>query len=160
MIREAMRDEIPACADVIRRSFRTVADEFGFTRENAPRFTAFALTDERLLREYDGGNRPTFVCERDGVLCGCYSLLLGEDGACELNHLAVLPEFRRRGIGTRLFRHAAGTARRYGCRVMTFGIVEENTVLRAWYEKNGAAHTGTKKFDFFPFTCGYMEIRL
>ena len=24
------------------------------------------------------------------------------------------------------------------------------------YEQNGAVHTGTKKFDFFPFTCGYM----
>ena len=28
--------------------------------------------------------------------------------------------------------------------------------LRNWYEDNGAVHTGTKKFDFFPFTCGYM----
>ena len=33
-------------------------------------------------------------------------------------------------------------------------------VLRRWYERFGAVHTGTEKFDFFPFTCGYMEIRL
>ena len=39
---------------------------------------------------------------------------------------------------------------------MNIGIVEENTKLRKWYEQNGAVHTGTKKFDFFPFTCGYM----
>ena len=37
------------------------------------------------------------------------------------------------------------------------GIVEENKVLRKWYENNGFIHIGTKKFDFFPFTCGYME---
>ena len=40
---------------------------------------------------------------------------------------------------------------------MILSIVEENTVLRKWYEENGFTHTGTKKFDFFPFTCGYME---
>ena len=44
--------------------------------------------------------------------------------------------------------------------MMKLSIVEENTVLRKWYERNGAVHTGTEKFDFFPFTCGYMEINL
>ena len=34
MIREMTRDEIPACVDIIRESFMTVADEFGFTEEN------------------------------------------------------------------------------------------------------------------------------
>ena len=43
---------------------------------------------------------------------------------------------------------------------MNIGIVEENTVLRKWYEALGFIHTGTKKFDFFPFTCGYMEREL
>lgn len=39
---------------------------------------------------------------------------------------------------------------------MNIGILEENTILRKWYEDN-FIHIGTKKFDFFPFTCGYME---
>ena len=48
MIREVERAELPECVRVIRKSFQTVADELGFTRENAPRFTAFATTEERL----------------------------------------------------------------------------------------------------------------
>ena len=32
---------------------------------------------------------------------------------------------------------------------MCIGIVEENTILRKWYEDNGFIHIGTKKFDFF-----------
>lgn len=40
---------------------------------------------------------------------------------------------------------------------MNIGIVEENTILRKWYEDHGFVHIGTKKFDFFPFTCGYMK---
>lgn len=31
MIRKAARADVPECAEVIRRSFRTVADELGFT---------------------------------------------------------------------------------------------------------------------------------
>ena len=40
---------------------------------------------------------------------------------------------------------------------MKRSIVKENTLLRKWYEAHGFAHTGAQKFDFFPFTCGYME---
>ena len=40
---------------------------------------------------------------------------------------------------------------------MDICIVEENRLLRRWYEGFGFVHTGVKKFDFFPFTCGYME---
>ena len=36
-------------------------------------------------------------------------------------------------------------------------IVEENTQLRKWYESYGFIHVKTVKYDFFPFTCGYME---
>ena len=63
------------------------------------------------------------------------------------------------GIGGGLLRHAAETAREQHCTVMNLGIVEENTVLRKWYESHGAVHLGTKKYDFFPFTCGYMKIK-
>jgi ribosomal protein S18 acetylase RimI-like enzyme len=72
----------------------------------------------------------------------------------------VLPEYRHRGIGTALLEHSMETARKQNCTVMNLSIVEENTVLRKWYERNGAVHTGTEKYDFFPFTCGYMKIPL
>ena len=160
MIREVKRDELSACADVIRKSFQTVADEFGFTRENAPRFTAFATTEERLAWQMDGEHRLMYLDEEEGRICGYCSLLLLENGVCELGSLSVLPEYRHRGIGFRLLQHAEKAARAHGCTVMNLSIVEENTVLRNWYERCGAVHTGTEKFDFFPFTCGYMKIKL
>lgn len=36
MIKAIDSRDIPDCVNVIRKSFRTVADEFGFTEENAP----------------------------------------------------------------------------------------------------------------------------
>ena len=160
MIREVRREELSTCADLVRKSFQTVADEFGFTRENAPRFTAFATTEERLAWHMEGEHRLMFLDEEEGGICGYYSLLFMDHNECELGNLAVLPEYRHRGIGGELLRHAVKTAREQNCTVMNLGIVEENTVLRKWYESNGAIHTGAEKFDFFPFTCGYMKIML
>ena len=159
MIREVRHEDIPVCVEIIRKSFRTVADELGFTEENAPRFTAFATTEERLSWQLENEPRLMFVYEQDGVICGYYSLLMQDNNECELNNLAVLPGYRHSGIGKMLLEHSYKTAKDQGCRLINIGIVEENKKLRKWYEENGAVHTGCKKFDFFPFTCGYMVIK-
>lgn len=157
MIRFIKKCEIEKCVEVIKQSFLTVAQEYGFTEENAPRFTAFSTTSERLHWQYDEG-RPMcgYFDDREQIL-GYYSLHIQENGECELNNLCVLPEHRHKHIGEILFFHAEITASENGCKKMNIGIVEENKRLRAWYENLGASHVGTKKFDFFPFTCGYME---
>ena len=160
MIREVRHEDIPECVRVIRNSHQTVADTYGFTVENAPRYVAFATDENRLLWHMDSEHRLMFAEEEDGTIRGYYSLLLKKDGECELGNLSVLPEYRHRGIGAALLKHSIQIAREHNCRVMQLSIVEENTVLRKWYEQNGAVHTGTQKFDFFPFTVGYMMIDL
>jgi hypothetical protein len=65
MIRKIKSEEIPICVEVIKKSFLTVADEYGFTEENAPRFTAFATTQDRLYWHMDGEHRPMYVFEED-----------------------------------------------------------------------------------------------
>lgn len=163
MIRAIKRCEIEECVEVIRKSFLTVAQEYGFTEENASRFTAFSTTAQRLNWQYDEGRPMYAYFDENGKLAGYYSLhiiieaSIQENAECELNNLCVLPEYRHKHIGEIMFFHALMTAADSGCRKMNIGIVEENKRLRAWYEKLGAIHTGTKKFDFFPFTCGYME---
>ena len=157
MIREAKREDITICVDLIKKSFMTVANELGFTEENAPGFTAFAATSERLYWQMEHENRRMYVFEENGTLCGYYSLLMQNNEACELNNLAVLPAYRHNGIGKKLLNHAFDMARNAGCKTVHISIVEENIVLRKWYEDNGAIHVETKKYDFFPFTCGYMK---
>jgi ribosomal protein S18 acetylase RimI-like enzyme len=142
--------------DVIRTSFATVAREFGITEENAPGFTAFSTTAARLERQWrDEKRRMAADFEGDRVV-GFYSLLWQAHDECELNHLCVLPAYRHKGIGTALLENAFQTAQQRNCKKMNLAIVEENRILRTWYERHGFAHTGTKKFSFFPFTCGYM----
>lgn len=160
MIRAMKKEEISECVNVIRAAFATVADEFGFTRDNAPRFTAFATNEERLWWHFEHEQRPMYVYCVDDRIVGYYSLALLKDGNIELNNLSVLPEYRHRGIGGELLRHGFAEAKKRGTTVLKIGIVEENKRLRRWYEEQGFVHTGTEKFDFFPFTCGYLEKEL
>lgn len=157
MIKEIRQNELSECVKIIRESFKTVADELGFTAENASRFTAFATTEERLNWHLNGEHRPMYAYYDNDTIVGYYSLLLQDNHECELNNVCVLPAYRHKGIGEELLNHAFQIAKESGCKKMNIGIVEENHVLRKWYEAHGFVHTGTKKFDFFPFTCGYME---
>ena len=162
MIKEINKNEISECVSVIRKSFQTVADEFGFTIENAPRFTAFATTEERLFYqlEYEHRLMVAYYDDGDGRILGYYSLMFLENSECELSNLCVLPEFRHKKIGEALLDDAFARAKINNCTKLKIGIVEENKVLRRWYEVHGFIHTHTEKYDFFPFTCGYMERKL
>ena len=121
MIREVNREEVPQCVELIKESFMTVANEYGITPENAPRYVAFAMTNERLLWQIDEEHRPMFVFEEKGIVCGYYSLLLQANGECELNNLAVLPEYRHKGIGKKLLEHSFETARTLGFSAVNIG---------------------------------------
>ena len=156
-IRQITGEDVPECVRMIRESFKTVASEFGITEENAPRFTAFATDEKKIRWHLEGERRPMYGYFREGKMVGYYSLLEKEGGICELNNLAVIPAFRRRGIGEELLFDSFARARELGAEKMTLGMVEENRALREWYESHGFAHTGAVKYDFFPFTCGYME---
>ena len=159
-IREVTLEELPECVQVIQNAFKTVADQYGFTIENAPRFTTFSINENRLKQQFCEEKRSMYVFLLDDKIVGYYSLVLLSKKEIELNNLSVLPEYRNNKIGTKLLQDCFERARKLGTDKIKIGIVEENTVLRAWYEKYGFYHTGTQKFDFFPFICGYMEKKI
>ncbi len=161
VIRPMEAAEIPLCVQLIRDAFATVAVEFGITPENAPRFTAFATTEERLRWQLNQEKRTMHVAvDAEERIVGYCSVHRLQEGAWELCNLAVLPSWRHIGIGGLLVEDACRTVRNAGGSLVKIGIVEENRVLRKWYENAGFVHTGTEKFDFFPFTCGYLEKRI
>lgn len=157
MIEEVNEKDIFECVNVIRDSFATVADEFGFTAENAPKFTAFATTEERLKWHLFGEHRRMYAFWDNGKIVGYYSLLLQSNNECELNNLCVLPTYRHRKIGQELLFHAFNTAKKTNCVKINIGIVEENKKLKNWYEQFGFTHTGTKKYDFSRLPVGIWK---
>jgi len=161
MIIQLTDPDLPRAAEVIRASFATVAAEFGLTRENCPRHTSFATTTERLC-DHLGRGWLLYGFFESGRLVGYVSISKSKetDGAYELHNLAVLPEHRHKGYGRQLLDFCKDRVREAGGMKLVLGIIEENAVLKDWYIKNGFVHIGTKKFEQFPFTSGYMEYNL
>ena len=85
-------------------------------------------------------------------IVGYYLLSLQDNNKCELNNLCILPQYRHKGIGAKLLEHAYIKAKEMRCKKKNIGIVEENTILREWYEDNGFIHIGTENVEFFPFS--------
>ena len=74
MIKKVTEHEIAQCVEIIKESFITVADKFGFTAENAPRFTAFATTADRLKWHLFEECRTMYAFYDNDNIVGYYSL--------------------------------------------------------------------------------------
>ena len=79
-----------------------------------------------------------FIAEDAGCIIG--TVMAGYDGHRGwLYTVAVSPEYRRRGIGTNLVRHAVEALRAVGCIKINLQIRAENSAVREFYESLGFA---------------------
>lgn len=153
-IAEVTEKDLGECARLIRRSFLTVAEEFGFTAEKDPRFTAFCVTEETLLRQLKDERRPIFAYIDGGRIAGYYSLKIS-DGEVELCNLCTAPESRHKRIGEKLLNHSFNTASKLGFETLKICVVDANERVKRWYEAHGFKNTG--KYDsYYPFPCVFM----
>lgn len=148
---------LPEYADVIRKSFATVAQDFGYTRENCPSHTSF-ITNERLESKFTEGYHP-FGCIIDDKIIGFASLTNMGNGIFAMNDVSILPEYRHLKYGKVLLDFCKATVIELGGNTISIGIIEANTRVKNWYAENGFIHTGTKKYDSLPFEVGHMEWR-
>lgn len=158
IIRVESKEQLDICLDIVHKSFQTVADEMNLTKDNCSSYTAF-MPIEKLISQFEN-NTPMLLYQYNGNFVGYFSLLINDDSV-ELNNLAVLPEYRHLGIGKELVDYAIAYSKNtIGANKISIGIIEENSVLKEWYEKIGSVHTGTQKFEHLPFTVGFMEIEI
>ncbi|MGI6254293.1 MAG: GNAT family N-acetyltransferase [Acutalibacter sp.] len=157
-IRPVTEGDLENCLSVIHQSFATVAREFGLTKENCSTHTSF-LPWERFRKAWV--EQQIMGClELEGCLVGFVSLQYEGDGAFELKHLAVLPQYRHLGYGEKMVRWVERQAVQQGGVLLKAGIIEESKVLKEWYCSLGFYETGTKHFPQLPFTVGFLEKRL
>ena len=90
MIREAKREDIPICVDLIKKSFMTAANEIGIYRRKCARIYCICCYERSIILANEA---RMYVFEDNGTLCGYYSLLMQNNEACELNNLALLPAY-------------------------------------------------------------------
>lgn len=147
--------EFNECANVIRNSFITVADEFNITRENAPTNPAFIETDSIIKMKEKG-------IEIFGAYEGDYCVgFVGVEEANEndyyMEKLSVLPKYRHNGYGKELVDFVFDFVKQSGGNKVSIGIINGNRVLKDWYIKLGFIETSVKVFKHLPFEVCFME---
>ncbi|MBP7177128.1 MAG: GNAT family N-acetyltransferase [Thermoclostridium sp.] len=155
MMIKRIQGDLEECTGVIRNAFITVADEFHLTKENAPTNPAFIGTDS-LERMRDKG--AVLFGAYEGESCiGFVAAEQASEGAFYMERLAVLPEYRHRGIGRKLMDSVFEYVRENGGKRVSIGIINKNTKLKNWYLNYGFVETGLKHFDHLPFEVCFME---
>lgn len=101
-------------------------------RDNAPHNAPGKVFDSKLRVADD----LLFVAEDAECIIG--TVMAGYDGHRGwLYTVAVSPEYRRRGIGTNLVRHAVEALRAAGCIKVNLQIRATNAAVRGFYESLG-----------------------
>jgi ribosomal protein S18 acetylase RimI-like enzyme len=102
---------------------------FGYgTAHNSPHFAI----DKKLA----AGDGLFFVAAVGGKVVG--TIMAGYDGHRGwIYSLAVLPDYRGRGVGSRLMRHAEERLKRLGCPKINLQILQGNESVEAFYRKLG-----------------------
>ena len=154
IIREAKRTDIDVLVNLLRSSFRGVAEKFGVTEKNTPKFLAFC-TNERIEKDLEK-DLTYYILEEDGLPCGCVALERAETNVCYLMRLAVLPEHRGKGYGKMLVHHIFEKSRTYGASRVEIAMISKDRKLKKWYKKLGFVQKGTKKYDHLPFVVAFM----
>ncbi len=147
--------EFATSAKVIRNSFKTVAEEFGLTRQNAPTHPSFLTV--RWLKEKKSDDVKFFGLFLGDKQNGFIIIEKENKRTYWLEKLAVLPASRHGGYGVKLIGFAIDYIREHGGKKVALGMMNEHTVLKNWYKKLGFKVVTTRKYPHLPFSVSYME---
>ena len=153
-IRIGTPQDAVALAEIIRISFRDVAERFGLTQGNCPTHPSNCTVDW-VHRDIDR-DVIYFILEAEGIASGCVALELASSELCYLERLAVLPSQRRCGFGKALVDFVIAEAERFGAHRVSIGIIAGQKELKNWYKKAGFVETETKEFAHLPFQVTFM----
>lgn len=144
--------------EIIRRSFKDVAERFHLTRDNAPRHPS-NCTAEWVQKNMERGV-AYFIIENEKHAVGCVALEQANSEVCYLERLSVLPDQRRRGFGKALVEHVLSEAKLLAAKRVDIGIIAEHAELKDWYERLGFIEGESKEFPHLPFRVTFMSYHL
>ena len=153
-LREATQKDEVTLAMLVSTGNQDVALKFGLTAENCPRHAAFC-TGAWIHSDLERGVRY-FILEGGGKPVACVGYEKANPDLAYLIRLAVLPVYRRRGIGERLVQHILHLARAEGIGTVSIGVIGDHPHLMRWYEKIGFQPGEIKYFPHLPFSVLYM----
>lgn len=145
---------------IVNAAFRTVANDFHYTRQQVPGFPAFIGED--VIRNQQKQGAAFFGYYHEDQLAGTIAIRdTGKNGVYEVERFAVLPEYRHRQIGGTLMDYAEQEILARGGTYAEVEIVNENLRLREWYlGRLGFCEIRVDVYPHLPFTVGVLRKRV
>jgi ribosomal protein S18 acetylase RimI-like enzyme len=129
--------------NILNRAFLTFAQEFNFTKENAPNHLAFINSDgvEACLNN----GLKMYGYKSDDKIIGCVGYSYHKNKIYLIERLATLPEYRNLGVGKKLMEFIENKIKNIGGKIAEIHVTDINTALREWYKKQGYMEIGIEK---------------
>ena len=152
--------ELPMYVVLLRAAFGTVAKDFGLTETTAPTNAAFTTLENLRLHLRNG--LKLFGMFRDSLLLGCVATKASkaDKGVFYIERLAVAPDERHRGYGGQLLSFAKESIRASGGKTASIGVMDNNRILKEWYQSKGFAQHDCRSIPHLPFKVCFMSINL
>jgi len=157
-LREGNYTDVSLISGLIRESFHDVARRFELTVENCPKHPS-NCTGEWIQNDSSRGV-IYYILESNRVAVGCVALEKINSDLCYLERLGVLPEARGKGFGRALVDQVISQANLYGAKLISIGIIADDTKLKVWYQGIGFVEGETKEFEHLPFLVTFMTYEL
>ena len=157
-IEPASYADVSMLAAIIRESFAKKADQFLLTLENAPTHPS-NCQDGWITTALNKGIKY-YLASLDGTVCGCVAVEQASPEVCYMERLAVLPAFRRKGLGRELVEHVTAEVVAMGANKLEIGIIKRDNELRRWYLNLGFNEKNSAEFEQLPFEVLFMVLEL
>jgi GNAT superfamily N-acetyltransferase len=157
-IRRADLSDATKLASLIARSFRDVANRFGFSATNAPTHPSNAAPD--WIQDDIASGVEYLIAEIHGDAVACVGYRRTSADTVEAQRLAVLPEHRGSGVANQLNQAVLQAARDLGVARIRIAVVSDHYPLRHWYVRMGFVETEERRFADLPFAVQYLELPL
>lgn len=148
-ITSAGEDQATQLAVMIRQSYADVARRFGISPQTAPTHPSACTAEWIRSDRLEGVRYYSATC--GNMLVGCAASKAATAETFYLMRLAVLPLFRRQGIGRRLAQHVCQQARQAGAAEVSVGLIAAQEELATWYRRLGFKAVERRRFSHLPF---------
>jgi ribosomal protein S18 acetylase RimI-like enzyme len=147
--------ELIQSVQIIRDAFATVARDFNLNEANCPTNPAF--TGIEKLKEMQKKGVKLFGLYIGNRQVGFVAIEKANESVFYMERLAVLPEARHAGLGKKLMDFAFQYVKKERGAKISIGMINENTILKKWYQNYGFVETTVKTYPHLPFTVCIME---
>jgi ribosomal protein S18 acetylase RimI-like enzyme len=132
-------------ANILNMAFLTFAEEYNFTKENAPNHLAFINSDG--IKVWLNNGLKMYGYKIGGEIIGCVGYSYYNDQIYLIERLATLPEYRNLGIGKKMMEFIENKIKNNDGKIAEIHVTDKNTVLREWYKKQGYVEIRTEEVN-------------